>query len=128
MLGNATTAQHAEIRTMRLARKGTGVSWTGKQADTMSTAMDLTYEEFAEQLEVAVRTVTYWHARPGCKIRDVRILQDLYDALTVAQQALVGGGDVPLAIITAATRLRVSVIEEEIKILQKELDGIKSIL
>ena len=38
--------------------------WTGGHADALRRSLRMTYEDFAEYLGVAVRTVAYWHKRP----------------------------------------------------------------
>ena len=40
-------------------------TWTGWHADALRRALRMTNEEFAEHLDVAVRTVVYWRTRPG---------------------------------------------------------------
>ncbi len=39
-------------------------TWTGWHANALRQALRMTNEEFAEHLDVAVRTVAYWRARP----------------------------------------------------------------
>lgn len=39
-------------------------SWTGAHADALRRSLRMTNESFAEYLDVAVRTVAYWHQRP----------------------------------------------------------------
>lgn len=56
--------------------------WTGRQADALRRALGMTYEQFAGELGVAVRTVAYWHSRPDSKVRDPRPLEQLYDTLS----------------------------------------------
>ena len=40
------------------------ITWTGWHANALRQALRMTNEEFAEHLDVAVRTVAYWRARP----------------------------------------------------------------
>ena len=40
------------------------ITWTGWHANALRRALRMTNEEFAEHLNVAVRTVAYWRARP----------------------------------------------------------------
>lgn len=40
-------------------------SWTGAHADALRRSLRMTNESFAEYLDVTVRTVAYWHQRPG---------------------------------------------------------------
>lgn len=40
------------------------ITWTGWHANVLRQALRMTNEEFAEHLDVAVRTVAYWRARP----------------------------------------------------------------
>jgi hypothetical protein len=40
------------------------ITWTGWHANALRQALRMTNEEFAEHLNVAVRTVAYWRARP----------------------------------------------------------------
>ena len=44
-------------------------TWTGWHANALRQALRMTNEEFAEHLDVAVRTVAYWRARPDMAIR-----------------------------------------------------------
>src|SRR5215831_15422611 len=39
-------------------------SWTGWHANALRQALRMTNEEFAEHLDVSVRTVAYWRTRP----------------------------------------------------------------
>ena len=39
-------------------------TWTGWHANAFRQALRMTNEEFAEHLDVSVRTVVYWRARP----------------------------------------------------------------
>jgi hypothetical protein len=39
-------------------------TWTGWHANALRQALRMTNEEFAEHLDVAVRTVVYWRTRP----------------------------------------------------------------
>ena len=39
-------------------------TWTGWHANALRQALRMTNEEFAEHLDVGVRTVAYWRARP----------------------------------------------------------------
>jgi hypothetical protein len=44
-------------------------TWTGWHANALRQALRMTNEEFAEHLDVAVRTVAYWRARPDMALR-----------------------------------------------------------
>lgn len=62
--------------------------WTGQRADCLRRALGMTYEQFAEELAVAVRTVAYWQSRPESRVRDTRLLEQLYDTLDSEAYAL----------------------------------------
>jgi tetratricopeptide (TPR) repeat protein len=55
-------------------------SWTGGQADALRMALRMTNETFADHLDVAVRTVAYWRARPD-SIPQQRVQEILDTAL-----------------------------------------------
>jgi hypothetical protein len=56
-------------------------TWTGWHANALRQALRMTNEEFAEHLDVSVRTVVYWRTRPGMTPR-----QSMQQILDVALQ------------------------------------------
>ncbi len=58
--GAATVQLHAEAAVTYVVAK-----WTGWHANVLREALRMTNEEFAEHLQVAVRTVAYWRSDPG---------------------------------------------------------------
>jgi transcriptional regulator with XRE-family HTH domain len=54
----------------------------------MRRALGMTYERFAEELDVAVRTVAYWQSRPDSRIRDPGPLERLYCKLDSEERLL----------------------------------------
>src|SRR5215831_9291143 len=56
-------------------------SWTGWHANALRQALRMTNEEFAEHLDVSVRTVVYWRTRPEMMPR-----QSMQQLLDVALQ------------------------------------------
>lgn len=62
--------------------------WTGRRADSLRRTLGMTYEQFAEEMNVAVRTVAYWQSRPSSRIRDPRLLEQLYNMLDMEEYAM----------------------------------------
>ena len=56
-------------------------SWTGAYADTLRRSLRMTYESFAQHLDVSPRTVAYWRQRPDMipQPKVQRILDDALD-------------------------------------------------
>src|SRR5215472_15480094 len=70
------SASHTETAVTDLV-----ATWTGWHANALRQALRMTNEEFAEHLDVSVRTVVYWRTRPQMMPR-----QSMQQLLDVALQ------------------------------------------
>jgi 8-oxo-dGTP diphosphatase len=90
-------------------------TWTGWHANALRQALRMTNEEFAEHLDVSVRTVVYWRTRPEMvprqgmqQILDVALQQAPELALAQFRRLLAERDNIEprsAAIVTARTTL-----------------------
>jgi len=89
-------------------------TWTGRTACALQSALRMTNEQFAEHLDVSVRTVASWHSTPDVIPRNdtQQLLDTAYERASVSVQRRFGllARPGPAAVEAQALRVAIAVV------------------